>query len=157
MPVYSYICYTCKVQSDRLCKWDVKGEQICEMCDDKLIPLVTAPAKTSANWGDQTGTYGVNGYYSKALGAYTSSQKEEAKIMKSRGFIPEADLPKRYWEDETSRRVAVAEQQDKYTAEYKGLLSSGKSKEEAIAETFSTERIMSGELEKTWGSTPITE
>jgi putative FmdB family regulatory protein len=157
MPIYEFSCTSCGTVHERLLPMSQREifpkENSCE-CGGDLKNKITAPAHTPSGWGDMTGRYGVNGYFSKGLGGYVDSKKAEEKIMRSRGFIPESDLPKNFWEDETSRRIAVAEQQDKYTNEYKDLLASGKSKEEAIAETFSTERIMSGELEKVWGTKP---
>lgn len=155
MPIYDFVCVTCKTVHERLLPMSQREifpkENSCE-CGGDLKNKLTAPAHTPSGWGDMTGRYGVNGYFSKGLGAFVDSKKAEEKIMASRGYIPESDLPKHYWEDETSRRVDVAVATDKYTAQYKDLLNSGKTKEEAIAETFSTERIMSGELEKIWGT-----
>lgn len=159
MPIYQYSCSNCKSIHERLLPMS-KRESFCQEndceCGGSLKPKITAPAHTPSGWGDMTGRYGVNGYFSKALGAYTDSPEAERKIMEKRGFIRESDLPKNYWEDETSRRLGLMREQDKITEQYKELLSSGHTKEEAIAETFSTEKIMSGELDRIWGTKPKT-
>ena len=74
--------------------------------------------------------------------------------MKDRGFIREADLGKDFWEKETSKRKSLIKEQDLLSDEYSGLLKDGFSKEDAIAKTFSTERIMSGELDRIYGTKP---
>jgi putative FmdB family regulatory protein len=159
MPIYQYTCKSCSTVHERLLPMSKMDsfieENSCE-CGGDLRRKITAPAHTPSGWGDMTGRYGVNGFFSKALGAYTDSPEMERKIMEKRGFIRESDLPKNYWEDETARRLGLMREQDKITEEYKGLLSAGHSKEEAIAQTFSTDRIMSGELDRIWGTKPKT-
>ena len=32
MPVYDFMCYTCKKQTDRLCKYETKDDHTCRDC-----------------------------------------------------------------------------------------------------------------------------
>jgi len=68
-------------------------------------------AKTPGRWGDQTGKYGVNGYYDKGLGATYHSSMEREKIMKAKGLVSLEDYDQHMWEDETEKRVAKAQAQ----------------------------------------------
>ena len=141
MPNYSYICYTCKVQSDRLYKWDNKHEQICEMCDSTLVALVTAPAKTSGRWGDNTGKHGVNGKYDRGLGAtYYNSMDREA-LCKSKGLIPLEDVGSSHWvEDRMASDRSILDQQDKVLQTYNNKVAEyggdERGKIKAIEEVF---------------------
>ena len=119
----------------------------------QVIELKEAcPARTPSLWGDETGAYGVNGYFSQALGKYCS-RKDERRIMEQRGFIPESDMPSGFFESETEKRKDIAKAKNKDVNEIQQLQEDGMEKGEAIAKVFSAERALSGDLDKTWGGT----
>lgn len=157
MPLYEFQCKECKTKHEKLLKISDRDLFIknnsCE-CGGDLTNCISLPAFTPGLYGDQTGKYGANGYYSKSLGAYVDNKKVEEKLMKDRGFIRENDLGKDFWSNETAKRKSLLVEQDKISEEYNGMISSGYSKEDAIAKTFSTERIMSGELDRIYGTKP---
>jgi len=120
MPMYDFICYTCKKQTDRLCKFENKDEQTCRDCDSPLRPLVSAPAKTAGKWGDQTGKWGVNGCFDRGLGAtyYTSAERE--RIAKSKGLVPLEDVGgDSFIEKRMSAELNIKAEQDKILQSYK--------------------------------------
>jgi putative FmdB family regulatory protein len=157
LPIYVFQCKSCETVHEKLLKMSDRDTFVvnnsCE-CGGDLKNIISLPAFTPGLYGDQTGKYGASGYYSKSLGGYVDNKRVEEKLMKDRGFIREADLGKDFWEKETSKRKSLIKEQDLLSDEYSGLLKDGFSKEDAIAKTFSTERIMSGELDRIYGTKP---
>lgn len=124
MPIYDFICYTCKKQTDRLCKYENKDAQTCNDCDSPLRSLVSAPAKTSGKWGDQTGKFGVNGYYDRGLGATYYNNDQREKIAKSKGLIPlDAVGGDSFVEKRMSAELNIKAEQDKILQSYKDKVS----------------------------------
>jgi putative FmdB family regulatory protein len=150
MPIYSFKCKACGYTHDSIMKFSERENFIrtkrCD-CGGELKTAMTRPAKTPGLWGDQTGTYGVNGYYSKALGAYVDNKAAERKIMEKRGFIAESDLPANFWADETERRKNKLMEQEREVQTIEQHLANGYEMGEAIANTFTAERCLSGELD----------
>jgi hypothetical protein len=82
--------------------------------------MMSLPAKTSGKWGDQTGKWGVNGFYDRGLGAtyYTSAERE--KIARSKGLVPLEDVGgDSFIENRFSAERNIREQQDKILQDYK--------------------------------------
>jgi len=122
-----------------------------EGCGGNVYKMIVAPAYTPSLWGDETGKYGVNGYFSNALGKHLKGgRREERKIMEERGYIPESDMPQHYWAEQTEKRQREAAAKEKDVREIAALEASGMDKGEAIAQVFSAERALSGDLDKTW-------
>lgn len=71
--------------------------------------------------------------------------------MESQGFVCEADLPKYTWEEAEEKAMRSHIAQDQYTKTYQEKLAAGKSKEEAVAETFTAQDALSGKLDETFG------
>lgn len=91
----------------------------------------------------------ARGYFSASLGRYVESQREERKIMEANGFIPLSDLGgDQWWDDKVAKQTEKMKAQDELTKQYQTALQSGKSKEEAVAETFTAKDAVSGKLEK---------
>lgn len=159
MPLYTYRCQACNKIHEEIvsfadhennCVPKVCGTDTYESgCGGKLNRMLTAPG-THSSWAG-TGKHGVNGYYSKALGKHVANRHTEQKIMESRGFVCEADLPKDRWDTavETQKRRVTA--QDKSIETYTEALKSGKTKEEAVVEAFPARDAVSGKLDETWG------
>ena len=120
MPMYDFICYTCKKQTDRLCKYENKDAQTCKDCDSPLHSLVSAPAKTAGKWGDQTGKWGVNGCYDRGLGATYYNSMDRERIAKSKGLVPlEAVGGDSFIEKRMSAELNIKMEQDKILQSYK--------------------------------------
>ncbi len=172
MPFYEFKCSNCGQRSEALMKvdeacedgktWECGSEEVLDKffdpygdrlpsgCGGKIYKQISCPARTPSLWGDETGAYGVNGYFSQALGKYCS-RKDERRIMEQRGFIPESDMPAGFFEDETQKRKEIALAKNKDVNEIQKLQEDGMEKGEAIAKVFSAERALSGDLDKTWG------
>ena len=159
MPLYTYRCQACnKIHEEIVSFADPENNCVPKQCGTdtyesgcggKLYRVLMAPG-THSSWAG-TGKHGVNGYYSKALGKHVANRHTEQKIMESRGFVCEADLPKDRWESavETQKRRVTA--QDKTIETYTEALKSGKTKEEAVVEAFPARDAVSGKLDETWG------
>lgn len=122
MPIYDFICYTCKKQTDRLVKFENKDTQTCKDCDSILHPLVTAPAKTAMKWGvsGMRAASNVNGIYDRGLGATYYNSMDRERIAKSKGLIPlEAVGGDSFIENRMSAEISIKGQQDKILQEYK--------------------------------------
>lgn len=158
MPLYSFHCVKCKHTQDELL-FEAMGVSERVQYADKSF---TCEECGSSNWSSRinvpqldsssnTFRESVNGYYSKALGRHISSRKEEQKIMESRGFVCEADLPKHTWEEAEEKAMRSHIAQEEYVTTYQNKLAAGKTKEEAVAETFTAQDALSGKLDATFG------
>lgn len=124
MPIYDFICYTCKKQTDRLCKFENKEEQTCKDCNSPLHSLVSAPAKTAGKWGDQTGKWGVNGCFDRGLGATYYNSMDRERIAKSKGLVPLEDVGgDSFIEKRMSAELNIKAEQDKILQSYKDKVS----------------------------------
>lgn len=112
MPMMLYTCSGCDRSFEELVPHPAPDAIDCIMCGVEAPRLhVYRIAKTPGRWGDQTGKYGVNGYYDKGLGATYHSSMEREKIMKAKGLVSLEDYDQHMWEDETEKRVAKAQAQ----------------------------------------------
>mgnify|MGYP003111034405 CR=1 FL=1 len=152
MPLYEYRCCDCNKVHEEILSINDPEPVECGVdttdygCGGSIYRLMFAPsAHTSWN---TTGRYGADGYYSKALGTHVDSPHKEKKIMESRGFVCEADLPKHRWDDAVEAQKQRVEFQDKCIDTYTTALDNGKTKEEAVVEAFTAEDALSGKLEK---------
>lgn len=100
MPIYTYECQNCLAVTEKLCKYEDRPEEIeCPECYWPAHYIPALIANTPGTWGDQTGTYGVNGYYSNSLGKRVKNFTEARKEMEKKGFCHESDLPKHHFKD----------------------------------------------------------
>jgi hypothetical protein len=160
MPIYHYQCQVCtKVHEELIMFEDIEQDtlpQVCgadtyeQGCGGNLYRVLRSPAK-HGSW-NTTGRYGANGYFSKALGKHISSPIEENKIMESRGFVCEADLPKDRWDSAVETQKVRVSEQDKQIETYTSALKSGKTKEDAVVAAFTAKDAISGKLDQTWGN-----
>ena len=160
MPLYTYRCQVCSREHEELIMFqDFENDnfpQVCgadtyeQGCGGDLYRVMYAPPK-HGSW-NTTGKYGADGYFSKALGKHVSSPQKEKKIMESRGFVCEADLPKDRWDTAVETQKRRVAEQDKNIETYTSALKSGKTKEEAVVEAFTAKDAVSGKLDDTWGA-----
>jgi putative FmdB family regulatory protein len=123
MPIYDYMCYTCKKQTDRLVKFENKDIQYCSVCDDRLKTLVSAPAKTAMKWGvsGMRAASNVNGVFDRGLGATYYNSMEREKIAKSKGLVPLEDVGgDSFIDNRMAAELNIKAQQDKILADYLG-------------------------------------
>ena len=109
----------------------------CPQCGKPAIKQLSMPANTPGRWGDQTGKYGVDGFYDRGLGArYQTSMQREA-IMEKKGLVSTGDFDKHFVEETLQRQSEHKNQQDKNLARYKANLKKfDGDKSRSIGETF---------------------
>ena len=174
MPMYPYTCKNCNHVEDLLFRrsYSIEERQLivngelypeddswarevateghaCERCGGTEHYSAFASLNKDSSWSS-TGSHGVNGYFSAALGKHVDSKAAEKKIMEKKGFVCEAGLPQHYWEDLTEKSKEKKFAQSKLVDTYKEKLDAGKTKEEAVAETFTAQDAISGKLDETF-------
>ena len=152
MPCFNFQCNVCREITEEFYFWEEEPfpkEFPCSCGDGIASRLIAVPTLDSTS---KTHRYGVEGYFSKALGKHVESPIAEKKIMEKKGFVCEADLPSHYWEDRVEEVKEQASAQDGYIKNYKEAIKSGKSKQEAAVELAPTHDIMSGKVDKVWNS-----
>lgn len=138
MPIYEYMCYTCKKKSDRLVKFENKGVQYCHVCDDRLKPLVTAPARTAGRWGD------TGGGWDKSLGKHFNNSMEKEKWIKDNGLVSSSDIGgKGAVDDLVHKQIVDTDNHIKDVATYEYIKKETGSVERALAETYSIDVMKS--------------
>jgi len=160
MPLYTFRCHVCtKVHEEIVTFADYENDSLPKVCGadtyeqgcgGDMYRVMSAP-KPHSSW-EGTGKHGAGGYFSKALGKHVSNKHTEKKIMESRGFVCEADLPKDRWESAVETQKERVLVQDKSIETYTSAIKSGKTKEEAVVAAFPAKDAVSGKLDKTWGN-----
>ena len=137
MPLFDYFCGEHVHEALFLPKENVPDSIDCPKCGKPAIKQLSMPANTPGRWGDQTGKYGVDGFYDRGLGArYQTSMQREA-IMEKKGLVSTGDFDKHFVEDTLQRQSEYQDQQDKNLARYKANLKKfDGDKSRAIGETF---------------------
>ena len=138
MPLFDYFCGEHVHEALFMPKEEVPCSIKCPECDKESIKQVSTPAHTPGRWGDQTGKYGVNGFFDRGLGArYHTSMQREA-LMDKKGLVSTGDFDKHHVEDSLQRQVVAENQADANIARYKSNLNKFEGdKSRAVAETFS--------------------
>jgi|TARA_R110000751_G_scaffold8840_2_gene34358 hypothetical protein len=137
MPLFDYFCGEHVHEALFLPKEEVPDSIKCPECDNDSYKQISIPAHTPGRWGDQTGKYGVNGFFDRGLGArYQTSMQREA-LMDKKGLVSTGDFDKHHVEDTLQRQCAHQKQQDLNIARYKNNVKKFEGdKGRAIAETF---------------------
>ena len=137
MPLFDYFCGEHVHEALFLPKEEVPDSIKCPQCGELAPKQLAMPASTPGRWGDQTGKYGVDGFFDRGLGArYQTSMQREA-IMEAKGLAPESSFGKHHVEDTLQRQAAHQSQQDANLARYKANVKKFEGdKGRAIAETF---------------------
>lgn len=121
MPIHDYACFDCEKIEEKFIKMSQVNEAMsCSSCGKEMKRMMSLPAKTAGKWGDQTGKWGVNGFYDRGLGAtyYTSAERE--KIARSKGLVPLEDVGgDSFVDNRLSAEKSIREQQDKILQQYK--------------------------------------
>ena len=138
MPLFDYFCGEHVHEALFLPKEEVPESISCPDCGKTSNKQMSVPANTPGRWGDQTGKYGVNGFFDRGLGArYHTSMQREA-LMEKKGLVSTGDFDKHHVEDSLQRQFAAESQADANIARYKSNLSKFEgNKTRAVAETFS--------------------
>ena len=126
MPLYDYRCENNHV-TEHLVK--DSSQQITCSCGASTKRLVSCHAFTPSLFGDQTGRYGVNGYYNKSLGMQVSNQREADRIAASKGYVNLSEYGSQRLDDEIE---AQGHQADK---DYKNIVAYDTAYDQALSET----------------------
>ncbi len=125
MPIHDYACFDCEKIEEKFIKMSQVNEAMsCSSCGKEMKRMMSLPAKTAGKWGDQTGKWGVNGFYDRGLGAtyYTSAERE--KIARAKGLVPLEDVGgDSFVENRFAAEKSIREQQDKILQEYKNKVT----------------------------------
>lgn len=122
MPIKEAACYECKTVEDLLVRMSdvLNPPTACPVCNSERRYLVSAPQKTAGKWGDQTGKFGVNGFYDRGLGATYYNNDQRDRIAKSKGLIPlDAVGGDSFVEKRMQAEVNIKAEQDKILQTYK--------------------------------------
>ena len=126
MPVFAFRCIECGSKFEKLMKHSEREtfveNNVCG-CDGELVVGMTAPARTQGRWGENTGTYGVNGCFDPQLGAVYYNSMEREAIMREKGLILESDLGDRHAVDDQLReQMSEDKHLDQLSKTYKSKL-----------------------------------
>ena len=129
MPLYEFRCVSCNNVIETIIsykdKTQFKVDNCCSLCEGDFVDVVSKPARTQSLWGDETGKYGVNGMYSKALGRRVTNKREEEKIARSMGFVNANDLPTDYVDDRISAQLEEDAHFDRLNNAYQKKVKEG--------------------------------
>jgi len=136
MPVYDYICYTCKKKEDVLVKWDKKDEVVCATCSNLMARQLSAPLRTPGRWGD------TGGGYDRALGRHFNNSMEKEKYLRANGLVAASDVGgKSFVDDVVAKEEAKHYQHEKDISTFKDILSTTGDASRAYADTFSVDAL----------------
>ena len=136
MPMYDFMCYTCKKQSEGLCKYEAKDNQSCPVCNAKLKPLLSAPLRTPGRWGDS------GGGYDRSLGRHFNNSMEKEKYIRANGLIAASDFGGVSFVDGiVEKEEAKFVQHEKDMEVFKDVVSKGGDLSRAYAETYSVDNL----------------
>lgn len=148
MAIYVFKCVNCGKEYEHITSWEKmqRSEIVCKSCNLVMERQMTCHAHTPGLFGDQTGTYGVNGKYNKGLGCYVKNDRDAERIAKSRGLVPFSEaFPGRSWESMTDgdmdRQCNEALQHSADTVQIRDKMKAGADLGEAFAEVFSVDRM----------------
>jgi len=154
MPLYNYRVYDANGVAtpyviEYLCSWEEKPLKLVHNDGTYALPMVSMPAKTPGGWHSNWSEGLSSNQFSPSLGKRVANTWEEAKIMKSKGFIPESDLGKD-WIANTQEKLshkwqAQADYSDKYQENLKTMAP-----EDAVAATWTAQDCLSGKVDEVY-------
>ena len=137
MPLFDYCCGT---HTTEILFWpseEIPDEVKCSECGETALKMLAMPAKTPGRWGDQTGKYGVDGFYDRGLGARYHTSMERERIMDAKGLASLSDFN----DDDVERGLAKQAERDarhdRNIAAYKRRIEETGDKARAVADVFS--------------------
>jgi putative FmdB family regulatory protein len=142
MPLYDAVCPQ-HGKFEALAKWD--ATIVCKQCGTESKRLVSVPAKTATLWNSGWNSgLSNNGFYSHSAGQRVANQREEEKIMKSRGFINEKDLGgDNFYNDYMTKQKNDRDDLDSMSKSYRDNLAKfDGDKVRAVTETFPAHEML---------------
>ena len=144
MPIYEYECNHCNYWTDMILPVSrCDEEQTCKRCGASLKKLISMPAKTASLWGVDWREGLSSNRYSTALGRKVSSKREEERVMREKGFVPESDLGKHFIDDHRTKMHNKEREQAKINETYAANLKKNNGdKIKAVTETFPAHQML---------------
>ncbi len=144
MPIYEYECNHCNYWTDKILPVSRCDEaQECQNCGNTLKKLISMPAKTASLWGVDWREGLSSNKFSTALGRKVSSKREEERVMREKGFVPESDLGKHFIDDHRQKMHNKEREQAKINDTYKANLEKNNGdKIKAVTETFPAHQML---------------
>jgi len=142
MPMFDYCCGRHTTEELFFPKEEIPEEILCSECGDRAIKMLPLVAKTAGRWGDQTGKYGVDGFFDRGLGARYHTSMEREAIMESKGLVDAGCVEDSHFHEDTMEKEAASNaRHDANIKRYKASLSKHNDKGRAMAETFSVSEM----------------
>jgi len=154
LPLYEYRIHNADGTAtnqiiEHLCKMSEKPARLVAEDGRYALPIVSVIAKTPGAWHGNWSEGMSHTMFSKALGRNVANVWEEAKEMNKRGFVNETDLGKDFVANTQEKLSNHWSAQDDLSRQYQENLKT-MSKEDAIVNTFTAEKCLSGELDNTY-------
>ena len=131
---------------EHICKMSDKPQRLVAEDGRYALPIISVVAKTPGGWHGNWSAGMSHTMFSKALGRNVANVWEEAKEMNRRGFVNETDLGKDFVANTQMKLSNQWDAQEKLTQEFQNACKT-MSKEDAIVNTFTAEKCLSGELD----------
>jgi len=143
MPIFDYECGDRhRIESFFKAGEEIPLTMICPFCQQPAIKQLSAPAHTPGRWGDQTGKYGVNGFYDRGLGATYHNSMEREALMDKKGLVDAGSFGKHALDDGVEKHIEDDKRHTRDIERYKQNLRDAKGeKGQALAETFSVKEM----------------
>lgn len=142
MPLFDYFCGEHVHEALFFPKEEVPNSIDCPQCGKLAVKQLSMPAVTPGRWGDQTGKYGVDGFFDRGLGARYHTSMERDAIMDEKGLAPLSSFDKHFAEDAMEKTIAENNRQDENIRRYKANLKKFEGdKAKAVGETFSVSEM----------------
>lgn len=159
MPIYEYRVHNSDGTPtnsiiEHICKISDKPEKLVAEDGRYALPIISVVAKTPGGWHGNWSEGMSHTMYSQALGRRVANVYEENKEMNRRGFVNETDLGKDFVANTQQKLADHWDAQDALTRQFQDACKT-MSKEDAIVQTFTAEKCLSGELDNTY-SQPLT-
>ena len=137
MPLFDYCCGRHTTEELFFPNEQIPEEKPCSKCGGRAIRMLPVVAKTPGRWGDQTGKYGVNGFFDRGLGATYYNSMEKEKLMDAKGLTTLSSFGDDYVDDSLDKQTESDLRHERNIKTFKAKMAkTGGDAGKAIAETF---------------------
>jgi len=143
MPLYTYIVEGTNEEFEKLFKYPPPDKLIHPNGTVALRAGVELTARMSTSWTVEgvTSIGGIHGHWDSGLGQRVYSEKQRDKLLDSRGFIRESELPKHFIADKAEAALAVQKKQQERADELWGLMTQHKCDKDSTTTTEALEKV----------------
>lgn len=142
MPIYEFGCRKCGAHHEEMMNYNHLDEWLnahqCS-CGGVLEKKMSLFAKTADRWGDNTGTYGADGFKCHQSGKRFHSKREQEKYMASIGRVP---ISNEQFNELSARDYNERAQKDNYSDQIRTIMKKDNvDYGTATAEVFNTKEL----------------